>query len=39
MKDFDTEVNNIGRQRAIAFFVPRLIVLAVVVVGLIVFFA
>lgn len=29
MKDFDTEVRNIGRQRAIAFFVPRLIVLAI----------
>lgn len=39
MNDFDTEVNNIGRQRAIAFFVPRLIVLAAVALGLIAFFA
>lgn len=29
MNDFDTRVANIGRQRAIAFFVPRLAALAV----------
>ena len=29
MNDFDTRVANIGRQRAIAFFAPRLAVLAV----------
>lgn len=30
MSDFDTEVRSIGRQKAIAFFVPRIIVLTVV---------
>lgn len=30
MEDFDTEVRNIGRARAKAFFIKRLMVIAVV---------
>jgi hypothetical protein len=34
MSEFDQRVNKLGRQKAIAFFIPRLIMIAAVILGL-----